>query len=146
MVITCHTMGLILLDRGDRSVERCLGISRKHSHWLGTVAGCLTCYISFSIHSSSSLGVRTGSQVPDKEADLALVALPRSWKNQVRNYSLYQYNLKPRSLPHEPIRYRDNYLKQFMDYGSNVFHAKSTEVYRMRNLLSIIPFLIDIPS
>lgn len=114
VVITCHTMGLILLDRGDRSVERCLGISRKHSHWLGTVAGCLTCYISFSIHSSSSLGVRTGSQVSDKEADLALVALPRSWKNQVQNYSLYQYNLKPRSLPHEPIRYRDNYLKQFM--------------------------------
>lgn len=69
MVITCHTMGLILLDRGDRSVERCLGISHKHSHWLGTVAGCLTRYISFSIHSSSSLGVRTGSQVPDKEAD-----------------------------------------------------------------------------
>lgn len=75
VVITCHTMGLILLDRGDRSVERCLGISRKHSHWLGTVAGCLTRYISFSIH--SSLGVRTGSQVPDKEADLALVASPK---------------------------------------------------------------------
>lgn len=85
------------------------------------------------------------SQVLDREADLTLVALPRSWKNQVRNYSLYQYNLKPRSVPLEPIRYRDNYLKQFMDYGSNVFHGKRTEVYRKRNLLSIILFLIEIP-
>lgn len=125
--------------RGD------LGISCKHSHWLGTMAGCVTCYISFSIRISSTLGVRTCSQVLDREADLTLVALPRSWKNQVRNYSLYQYNLKPRSVPLEPIRYRDNYLKQFMDYGSNVFHGKRTEVYRKRNLLSIILFLIEIP-